>query len=196
MNKRYITKLENLIKKLKTANDKEAYKMMKKLESFCEKAQVDIVKQDFSLSKNTAASIIMREFMVPFRYHRSIMSLDSVAVLWKNQQNKRERVALSVLYQHPCQIVLVIMVYKCDMVTGHAIPDRLALGSDYEPMEAPEELAKILGSLKGFANKTPGVWVRKINKVKNLAQFKKEVLPICNEVYDTLKNFGENWGNL
>ena len=49
MEKRHLERLEEFTKKLATASDKEAYRILTKCEALIEKAKIDLAKKDFSL---------------------------------------------------------------------------------------------------------------------------------------------------
>ena len=186
MNKRYLEKLEKLVEKLKTASDKQAYKIIEELEcgEFLGDIRHSIVKNDFSIDPFTANSVMLNLI----EYHHSCL-LHGGGYLWNFNDNKIE---LGFHFDFKCRLTLLVSTYKnvedkCYSMGYH----NRTLAEFAEPVILSEEFAVSLANLEGFRVKEPGLWVRKFGKIKNLAQFKKEVLPVWNRTFELLKNFAE-----
>ena len=62
MEKKYVKKLAEIVEKLRTADDREAHRILDRLQygTFLHKAAVSLVKKDFSLDKKEAIALLAR----------------------------------------------------------------------------------------------------------------------------------------
>ena len=192
MEEKYLKKFAEIVEKLRTADNHEAYRILFRLqygvpyESFLHKAALSLVKKDFSLDKREA--IVLLAFAIA--HSTLVMNVDhghGFYVSWYNSKspNQAERISIVIDCSNLKKVVMQI---------AHTIKWRTnALNFDDHATPPPAELKAIVAGLEGFSEKKPGLWVRPLGEVKNLAQAKRLIKPIWNEVFNAIKPFGDAW---
>ena len=176
MNKRNITKLENLVEKLKNANYQEAYNTACNLinEDILNNILDDLIKEDFSIAPSHAS------FFFCNNLESFVVGKDYIEIFYYFSKDDLE-----------LKIVVAGIKYKTDksvpMGTIMDIYRRWCCIENFEESLPPN----IVSNLSNFKEESSGVLVCSMGKIKNFAQFKKEVIPVWNATLEILKSFEE-----
>ena len=188
MEKKYVEKLAEIVEKLRTADDREAHRIIDRLQygTFLRKAAVSLVKKDFSLDKREA--IVLLAHALPS--DRSGMNVDlwhGFYYGWYNSKvaDQAEKISIAIDCTNLKKVVMLI---------AHTEQKRTNMlnFADFATTP-PAELKAIVDGLEGFSEKKPGLWVRPFGEVKNLAQAKRQIKPIWDEVFNAISPFGDAW---
>ena len=184
MERRHLKRLEEITEQLATASDKEAYRILTKCEALIEKAKIDLVKKDFSLSLSEAIFQISR--ILPNHGSRCNDLKGSISEsCWYRTECPEENISLHLDCQKLNDIIISIVVWRKT--------DERTMIEWNNLMESPKALAESIASLDGFSEKKPGMWSKSLGAVKSLAQAKRIILPAWNETYNAIKPFGDAW---
>ena len=188
MEKKYVTKLAEIVEKLRTADDRKAHRILDRLQygTFLHKAAVSLVKKDFSLDKEEA--IVLLAYALP--NDRSGLNVDhrhGFYYGWYNSKvaNQTEKISIIMDCSNLKKVVMQI---------AHTEQKRTNMlnFADYATTP-PAELKTIVDGLEGFSEKKPGFWIRPLGEVRNLAQAKRLIKPIWDEVFNAIEPFGDAW---
>lgn len=182
MEKRHLERLEEFTKKLATASDKEAYRILTKCEALIEKAKIDLAKKDFSFSLSEA--IFQVSYILP-KHGCNIDIKRGVDVSWYNTECPEERISLHLDCRKLNDFIISIVAWK-------TTDERTMIQWD-NLIETPKALAEIIASLDGFSEQKTGMWSKSLGAVKSLAQAKRIILPVWEETYNAIKPFGDAW---
>ena len=188
MEEKYLKKFAEIVEKLRTADDREAHRILDRLQygAFLHSAAVSLVKKDFSLDKGEA--IVLLAHALPHdRNGLNVEHRHGFYVSWYNSKsyNQAEKISIVIDCSNLKKVVMQI---------AHTTQKRTnALNFDDHATPPPAELKAIVAGLEGFSEKKPGLWVRPLGEVKNLTQAKRLIKPIWNEVFNAIKPFGDAW---
>jgi len=188
MEKKYVKKLEEIVEKLRTADDREAHRILDRLQNgaFLRKAAVSLVKKDFSLDQREA--IVLLAFAIPQdRTGLGVSHGHGFYYNWYNSKvaNQVEKISIAIDCTSLKKVVMQIAHTKRKRTSGLNFADFA--------ITPPAELKAIVNGLEGFTEQKPGLWVRPLGEVRNLAQGKRLIKPIWDVVYNAIAPFGEAW---
>lgn len=188
MEMKYVKKLEEIVEKLRTADDREAHRILNRLQygTFLRKAAVSLVKKDFSLDQREA--IVLLAFAI--QQDRTGLHVSHDHGFYYSWYNSKKRKTMSE------KIYLAIdcsNMKKAVMKIAHTGKSNNSLDFDDKVTPAPAEFKAIVDSLEGFTEQKPGLWIRPLGEVRNLAQAKRLIKPVWDVVYNAIAPFGEAW---
>ena len=184
MEKRHLERFAEITEKLATASDREAYRILTKCEALIEKAKIDLVKKDFSLSLTEA--IFQISCILPQHGGRCNDLTGGVyESCWYHSKCPEEHLSLHLDCQKLNDVIISIVVWR-------KTDERTMIQWD-NLIEPPKGLAEIIASLDGFSEKKTGMWSKSLGAVKSLAQAKRIILPAWEETYNAIKPFGDKW---
>ena len=186
MRKAYVEKFAEIVEKLRTADDRTAYRILCRLQDglFLRNAVRSLVKRDFTLDKSEA--IILLAHAIP--QNSSGLNVDPGRGFycgWCKNKYMHEKITI-VMDCSKLKNVIMQIAYTKDKRTN-------ALDFDDFAVMPPVELKAVVDGLEGFAEQKPGLWVRPLGEVGNLAHAKRAIKPIWNEVYGKLESFSGKW---
>ena len=188
MEKKYLRKFEEIAEKLRTADDKTAYRILDRMQTgmFLIKAARSLVKKDFSLDKGEA--IILLGHAIPSQ--ECNLNIDHrrgfYCNCWCNSKNKNEKISLVLDCSNLKKVVMQIAITRGKGTNALIFDDKVLVAP-------PAELKAIVGNLEGFSEKKPGLWTRPLGEAKNLVQAKRLIKPVWDSVYNVIKPFGDQW---
>ena len=189
MEKKYVKKLAEIVEKLRTADDREAHRIIDRLQygTFLHKAAVSLVKKDFSLDQREA--IVLLAFAIPDDTEHGLNVDHGHGFYYGWYNGKSGNIAEKIAIAIDCT-----SLKKVVMQIAHTERKR---GNDLNFADfattPPAELKAIVDGLEGFSEKKPGLWVRPLGEVKNLAQAKRLLKPVWDEVFNAIEPFGNAW---
>ena len=189
MEKKYVTKFAEIAEKLRTADDKTAYRILERMQfGVLEKAMLSLVKKDFSLDKRSTISLLcqtVRQDGCKGGYDVSVSQ--GFWCTWYNSEDQNEKIVVGL----DCSNLKMVKIF-----IGH-VNDYTSWGTLFDEGDEfsapPAELKSIIDKLEGFSEQKPGLWVRPLGEVKNLAQAKRSIKPVWESVYNAIKPFGDKW---
>ena len=183
MEEKYLKKFAEIVEKLRTADDREAYRILQRMQygEFLHKAAISLVKKDFSLNQPDAVSLLGQVFLPK---GRDIDVRQGFSCSWYNSKAPDEKIVVGLDCSNMKRVKLLI---------GHGTGNILIFSPDAIFSAPPAKLKTIVDGLEGFAEKKPGLWVRPLGEVKNLAQAKRLIKPVWDEVFNAIAPFGESW---
>ena len=170
--------------KLSTASDKEAFRLLIKCEALIEQAKNDLVKKDFSLHQGKA--VFQIDYILPKHGSRcDVMGRGISDSCWYNTEHPEVYISLYLDCQNLKNLVLSIVVWKKTTEKSMIEWDNL--------VEPPQGLVAIMAGLDGFSEEKTGMWSKSLGAVKFLAQARRIILPVWENVYNAIKPFGDKW---
>ncbi len=188
MEKKYVKKLAEIVEKLKTADDREAHRILARLQygTFLHKAAASLVKKDFSLDKGESI-VLLAHALQQDRNGLNVVLRHGFYYCWYNGKSGNIAEKISI-------IVDCSNLKKVTMMIAHTEQKRTNMLNIADFVTAPPaELKSIADGLEGFSEKKPGLWVRPLGEVRNLAQAKRLFKPIWDEVFNAIEPFGDAW---
>ena len=189
MRKAYVEKFAEIVEKLRTADDRTAYRILCRLQDgiFLRNAVRSLVKRDFTLDKSEAIILLAHAI----HQDGSGLNVDygrrGFYCNFHNSKNKNKPEQISIVMDcSKLKNVIMQIAYTKDKRTN-------ALDFDDFAVMPPVELKAVVDGLEGFAEQKPGLWVRPLGEVGNLAHAKRAIKPIWNEVYGKLESFSGKW---
>ena len=187
MEKKYVKKLAEIVEKLRTADDKTAYRILDRMRfGILDKAMLSLVKKDFSLDKREAVSLLSQA-VLPGGSDVHVYMSRGFFCSWHNSKDQYEKIAVGLDCTNMKQVKLLV---------GHTNETTARAGileEDAAFVAPPAELKAIVDGLEGFSEKKPGFWVRPLGEIKNLAQAKRLLKPVWDEVFNAIEPFGDAW---
>ena len=188
MEKKYVTTFAEIAEKLRTADDKTAYRILERMQfGVLEKAMLSLVKKDFSLDKRSAISLLCQTVRQDGCKGYDVSVSQGFWCTWYNSKDQNEKIAVGL----DCSDLK-----RAKILIGHVKNDTrwsLLFDEGAEFSEPPAKFRTIINSLEGFSEQKPGLWVRPLGEVKNLAQAKRLIKPIWDSVYNAIKPAGDEW---
>ena len=186
MEKKYVAKLEEIVEKLKTADTREAFRILHRLQygPFLENAGRSLVKQDFSLNKNKAI-ILLTHAITQQKHGFTVDLVRGFSIAWFNSKKRKTKIIFLAI---DCS-----NMKKVEMKIAHTGKHNGSLNFDDKVTPPPAELKAIVDGLEGFTEQKPGLWIRPLGGIRNLAQAKRLIKPIWDVVYNAIAPFGEAW---
>ncbi len=105
--------------------------------------------------------------------------------MWYNTERPDENISLCLDCHNLKNLVFSIIVWK-------KTDEKLMIELD-NLVEPPAELVEIIAGLDGFLKEKTGMWSKSLGSVNSLAQAKKIILPVWENVYNAIKPFGDKW---
>jgi|GEM_PF-5599868 len=188
MEKKYVAKLEEIVEKLRTADDREAHRILDRLQNgaFLHKAAVSLVKKDFSLDQREA--IVLLAFAIPQdRTGLNVSHGHGFYYSWYNSKvaNQVEKISIAIDCTSLKKVVMQIAHTEHKPTSGLNFADFA--------ITPPAELKAIVDGLEGFTEQKPGLWIRPLGEIRNLAQAKRLIKPVWDVVYNAIAPFGDAW---
>lgn len=193
MEKRYVKKFAEIAEKLRTADDKEAYRILKRTQfGLLDDAMRSLVKKDFSLDRRDAVTLISENTPTYDKNRFLSIGRGIYCSAWYNSKRPDEFLCVGLDCANLKKIKILI-----DLSKGQNNKHRYFVGKSTSDAKAtitpPAELTAIIAGLAGFRETAPGIWVKNLGRVDNLAQFKRMILPVWEETFNALKPFGDQW---
>ena len=188
MEKKYVKKLAEIVEKLRTADDREAHRILDRLQygTFLHKAAVSLVKKDFSLDKEEAI-VLLAHALPNDRNGLNVDHRHGFYYGWYNSKvaNQTEKISIAFDCTNLKKVVMLI---------AHTEQKRTNMLNFSDcATTPPAELKAIVDDLEGFSEKKPGFWIRPLGEIKNLAQAKRLLKPVWDEVFNAISPFGDAW---
>lgn len=187
MEKKYVEEFAEIAEKLRTADDKAAYRILERMRfGVLDKAMLSLVKKDFSLDKREAVALLSQA-IVPEGCNVHIYMSCGFACFWNNSKDPDEKIAVGLDCTNMKQVRLLVG-HMNEKTTRTEILDENAV------FTAPSaKLKAIINGIEGLSEQKPGLWVRPLGEVKNLAQAKRLIKPAWDSAYNAIKPFGDKW---
>ena len=184
MTKRHLTRLAEIYEKLSIASDKEAFSLLTKCEALIAKAKIDFVKKDFSL--RLADAIFQISDILPRHGSRcNDINRGIYESLWYSTEHPDEHISLCLDCHNLKNILFSIVVWK-------RTDEKLMIKWD-NLVKPPKGLVKIMAGLDGFSEEKTGMWSKSLGTVNSIAQARRIILPVWENVYNAIKPFGDKW---
>ena len=187
MEKKYVTKFAEIAEKLRIADDKTAYRILDRIRfGVLDKAILSLVKKDFSLDKREAVSLLSQA-VLPEGSDVHVYTSRGFFCSWYNSKNPNEKIAVGLDCTNMKQVKLLV---------GHTSEKTTRAGileEDAAFTAPPAKLRGIISGIEGLSEQRPGLWLRPLGEVKNLAQAKRLIKPVWDSVYNAIKPFCDKW---
>ena len=192
MEKKHVTKFAEIAEKLRTADDKEAYRILKRMQfRLLDDAMRSLVKKDFSLDPYEAVVLISENTPTYDSDRYFSVGQGIYCSAWYNSKRSDEFLGVGLDCVNLKKIKIFIALSKGQDNKYRYFSE--SASDEKATITPPAKLAAIIAGLAGFRETAPGIWVKNLGRVDNLAQFKRMILPVWEETFCALKPFGDQW---